>query len=135
VLWPTESFGVKPKMVVKGGMIAWSIMGDPNASIPTPEPVMFRPMFATLGKAAKRSSVTFMSKAAIDLGVPEKLGLEREVVAVQNSRTVQKQAMVLNGATPHIEIDPETYKVSVDGELASVDPADKLSMAQLYFIV
>jgi urease subunit alpha len=96
---------------------------------------MFRPMFATLGKAAKRTSVTFMSKAAVDLGVPEQLGLEREAVAVQNSRNVQKQAMVLNGAMPQIEIDPETYRVYVDGELASVDPADRLSMAQLYFIV
>lgn len=135
VLWPSDYFGVKPKMVIKGGMIAWSIMGDPNASIPTPEPVMFRPVFATLGKAARRTSVTFMSKAAIDLGVPERLGLERTVVAVQNCRSMQKQMMVHNGATPHIEIDPETYQVHVDGELAAAEPADMLPMTQLYFIV
>jgi urease subunit alpha len=135
VLWPTAYFAVKPKLVLKGGMIVWSIMGDPNASIPTPEPVLYRPMFATLGKAAMHTSVTFMSKASIDLGVPQKLGLGRRVSAIQNCRGVQKQHMVLNAVTPHIEIDPETYKVYVDGALATVEPADRLSMTHLYFIV
>ncbi|HEU5018453.1 MAG TPA: urease subunit alpha [Pseudolabrys sp.] len=135
VLWPTNMFGVKPKLVIKGGFINWSIMGDPNASIPTPEPVLYRPMFGTDADAANRTCVTFMSRAAIECGVPEKLELRRSIVSVTNTRTLQKQNMVRNGALPHIEVDPETYKVYVDGKLATVPPADKVSMAQLYFIV
>ncbi|MGH7097355.1 MAG: urease subunit alpha, partial [Stellaceae bacterium] len=135
VLWPTNMFGVKPKLVVKGGLINWSIMGDPNASISTPEPVLYRPMFGADGRAAKRTCLTFMSRAAIQCGVPEKLGLERRIVPVFNTRTLQKKNMVRNDALPHIEIDPETYRVYVDGKLASVPPADRVSMAQLYFIV
>jgi urease subunit alpha len=135
VLWPTATFGAKPKLVVKGGLINWSIMGDPNASIPTPKPVLFRPMYGAEGKAAKRTSVTFMSRAAMERGVPGTLGLERRIVAVQNCRGLQKQAMVRNGSTPEIRIDPETYEVYVDGRLATVEAADRLALTQLYFIV
>lgn len=135
VLWNPSLFGVRPKMVIKGGLVNWSIMGDPNASIPTPEPVTYRPMFGYLGKAAARTSVTFMSKAALDADVPGRLGLDRGVVAVQNCRGVKKQDMVLNDATPDIRVDPETYRVYVDGELATVAPAERLSLTQLYSVV
>jgi len=135
VLWPTNMFGVKPKLVVKGGLINWSIMGDPNASISTPEPVLYRSMFGADGSAVKRTCLTFMSRAAIQCGVPAKLGLERRIVPVFNTRTLQKKNMVWNDALPHIEVDPETYQVHVDGKLASVPPVDRVSMAQLYFIV
>ena len=134
VLWPTNTFGAKPKMVIKGGLINWSIMGDPNASIPTPEPVLYRPMFGAQDKAAKRTSVTFMSRAGTEAGVPEKLGLQRPVEAVRGCRTVQKSHMVHNDAAPHIEIDPETFQVSVDGEPATAEPAEEVSLAQLYYI-
>jgi urease subunit alpha len=135
VLWPTNAFGVKPRLVVKGGLINWSVMGDPNASIATPEPVLYRPMFGAMGKAMSRTSFTFMSRAAVELGVPERLGLERRILPVGKCRGLQKGHMVRNGTMPHIEIDPETYQVHVDGKLATVPPADRLSMAQLYFIV
>lgn len=135
VLWPVAFFGVKPKMVIKGGMIVWSLMGDPNASIPTPEPVFYRPMFGALGRAARRTSVTFVSQAALDRGLPERLGLERPVVAVRGCRTVKKADMVRNARTPRIDVDPETYVVRVDGEPATAEPAARLSLAQLYFIV
>jgi urease subunit alpha len=135
VLWPTNMFGVKPKMVIKGGLINWAIMGDPNASISTPEPVFYRPMFGAEGKAVRRTSVTFMSRAAVERGVPERVGLERRIIPVGNCRSLQKRHMLRNGAMPHIKVDPETYQVYVDGKLASVPPADRVSMAQLYFIV
>lgn len=135
VLWAPEYFGAKPKLVVKGGFINWSIMGDPNASITTPEPVFYRPMFGALGKAAASTSATFMSKAAIQQGIPEKLELQHQIVTVQKCRGLQKQDMVLNDKTPKIDIDPETYKVHVDGHLATVKPAEKLSLSQLYFVV
>ena len=129
VLWPTNMFGVKPKMVVKGGMIVWSIMGDPNASIPTPEPVLLRPVFGAEWKAVRRTCFTFMSKAGIAAGVPQRLGLERTILPVGKCRALQKANMVRNAALPHIQIDPETYQVYVDGKLASVPPADRVSMA------
>ncbi|MFI9599435.1 urease subunit alpha [Streptomyces sp. NPDC052043] len=135
VLWNPSLFGVRPKMIIKGGMINWSIMGDPNASIPTPEPVTYRGMFGSRGKAAARTSVTFMSQAAIDADVSGRLGLDRRAVAVRNCRGVKKQDMVLNDATPEIRVDPETYKVYVDGELATVDPAESLALTQLYSVV
>ncbi len=135
VLWAPEYFAGKPKLVIKGGMINWSIMGDPNASITTPEPVYYRPMFGALGKAVGRTSATFMSKAAVEQDIPGKLGLERQIVTVQKCRSLQKKDMVLNDQTPRIDIDPETYKVYVDGKHATVEPAEKLSLAQLYFIV
>jgi urease subunit alpha len=135
VLWDPAYFGVKPKMIIKGGMIAWAAMGDPNASIPTPQPVFYRPMFGAYGPAVARTSVTFMSRAAIDAGVPEKLGLQRRCVAVQGCRSVGKQHMVRNSAMPQITVDPDTYEVRVDGVLATCEPAERLPLAQLYFLV
>ncbi|HEY6658538.1 MAG TPA: urease subunit alpha [Nitrososphaeraceae archaeon] len=134
VMYPTAFFGAKPKMIFKGGFIAWSIMGDPNASIPTPEPVYYRPMFGALGKAVKRTSLTFTSKAAVDLDVGEKLGLEKTLFPVHNCRNIGKNDMVWNNKTPEISIDPETYEVKLDGKIATVDPAKELSLAQRYFI-
>ena len=135
VLWPVTSFGAKPKMVIKGGMVVWAAMGDPNASIPTPEPVLYRPMFGAYGKALLRTSVTFVSQAALDAGVPAALGLERRAVPVRGCRTVGKAAMVRNDRTPRIEVDPETYVVRVDGEVATVAPAERLALAQRFFVV
>ncbi|MCO5160937.1 MAG: urease subunit alpha [Mesorhizobium sp.] len=135
VMWSPAFFGVKPDMVLVGGMIAAAPMGDPNASIPTPQPVHYRPMFGAFGKAMTASSVTFVSKAAVDLGVRAKLGVEKELVAVENTRGgIGKHSMVLNSATPHIEVDPETYEVRADGELLTCEPAKVLPMAQRYFL-
>lgn len=134
VLWAPAYFGIKPKLVVKGGFINWSIMGDPNASITTPEPVFYRPMFGSLGKAVGKTCATFLSKAAIQQGISEKLELEHQVVTVQKCRGLQKKDMVLNDRTPKIDIDPETYKVYVDGKHATVKPAEKLALTQLYSI-
>jgi len=135
VLWPTNTFGVKPKLVVKGGLIVWAAMGDPNASIPTPEPVLLRPMFAARGSAVARTSITFVSQAAVEAGLPERLGLERWVESVRGCRTIGKAQMVRNDATPEIRVDPETYKVTVDGKAATVAAADEVAMSQLYYIV
>ena len=134
VLWPISFFGVKPKLVLKGGMVCWALMGDPNASIPTPEPVMYRPMFGALGGALAATSVTFVSRASLEAGVPERLGLQRMVRAVSGCRHLTKSDMVRNDATPEISVDPETYEVRVDGELATVPAAESLPMAQLYFL-
>ena len=134
VMYPTSFFPAKPKMVFKGGFIAWSIMGDPNASLPTPEPVYYRPMFGALGRAVKRTSYTFMSKKAIELGVPKKLELEKVILPVKNCRNISKQDMMWNDKTPEISIDPETYEVKLDGQIATVDPANELSSAQRYFM-
>ena len=135
VLWNPAFFGIKPDMVLVGGMIAAAPMGDPNASIPTPQPVHYRPMFGAYGKAMTASSVTFVSKAALDLGVRAKLGVEKELVAVENTRGgIGKASMVLNSATPFIEVDPETYEVRADGELLTCEPAKVLPMAQRYFL-
>jgi urease subunit alpha len=135
VLWPIEFFGVKPKLVVKGGMVAWALMGDPNASIPTPEPVLYRPMFGAFGGALAQTCVTFTSRAAYDSGVRERLGLGRQVEAVRDCRRLGKADMVRNDRTPEITVDPETYEVRLDGELATVPAAESLPMAQLYFLV
>jgi urease subunit alpha len=135
VLWDPAYFGAKPRLIIKGGMIAWAPMGDPNASIPTPQPVLYRPMFGALGRASTHTSVTFMSQAAIDLGVPQQLGLQRRCVAVRGCRSVGKRDMVLNDATPRIDVDPETYQVRVDGVLATCAPAERLPLTQLYYIV
>ncbi len=135
VLWPTNTFGVKPKVIIKGGLINWSIMGDPNASIPTPEPVLYRASFGAKGRAVARTSFTLMSRAAIERGVPEKLRLEKGVLPVGGCRTLQKKDMVRNGALPKIEIDPETFRVFVDGKHATVPPADRVALGQLFFIV
>jgi urease subunit alpha len=134
VLWPIAWFGVKPKLIVKGGMIAWALMGDPNASIPTPEPVRYRPMFGALGGALAETCITFHSRAAYEAGVHERLGLMRMVEPVRGCRTVGKRDMLRNTATPEITVDPETYEVRLDGELATVPPAETLPMSQLYFL-
>jgi urease subunit alpha len=135
VLWPIGSFGAKPKMIIKGGIINWAVMGDPNGSIPTAEPSFYRPMFGAYGPANAKTCVTFLSKQAQELGIPEQLGLRRQIEVVQDCRSITKRQMVRNDRLPHIEVDPETYQVRVDGELATVPPAEKLSLAQLHFLV
>jgi urease subunit alpha len=134
VIWSPAFFGAKPDMVLKGGMIVAAMMGDPNASIPTPQPVHTRPMFGAYGRAMQATSVTFVSKAGMNAGLAEKLGLQRRLVAVEGCRTVTKKSMVHNDATPVIEVDPETYEVRADGELLVCEPADVLPLAQRYFL-
>jgi urease subunit alpha len=135
VLWSPAFFGVKPDCIIKGGSIIAAAMGDPNASIPTPQPVHYRPMFAAFGKAVTASSVMFVSKAALRAGLRAKLGLEKKLIAVENTRAgISKKSMVHNHATPHIEVDPETYEVRADGELLTCAPAEVLPMAQRYFL-
>ncbi|EKF43019.1 urease subunit alpha [Nitratireductor indicus] len=135
VLWNPAFFGVKPEMVLLGGTIAAAPMGDPNASIPTPQPMHYRPMFGAYGKAVTASSVTFTSAAALAGGVQQKLGVDKALVAVENTRgAIGKRAMILNDATPYIEVDPETYEVRANGELLTCEPADVLPMAQRYFL-
>jgi urease subunit alpha len=133
VLWKPAFFGVKPALILKGGAIASAPMGDPNASIPTPQPVHYRPMFAAFGRAIRQTSVTFLSAAAIQAGVPERLGLRRSV-AVQGCRTVGKKDMRLNSWMPHMEVDPETYQVRADGQLLTCEPAIEVPLAQRYFL-
>jgi urease subunit alpha len=135
VLWSPAFFGVKPDMVLLGGTIATAPMGDPNASIPTPQPVHYRPMFGSFGKAMTNSSVTFVSKAALDSGLKSRLGTDKEMLAVENTRGgIGKHSMVLNDATPDVEVDPETYEVRANGELLTCEPATVLPMAQRYFL-
>jgi urease subunit alpha len=134
VLWPIASFGAKPKLILKGGMIAWAAMGDPNASIPTPHPVAYRPMFAAYGRAMSATSVTFVSQASLGRDLVGDLGLTRRLVPVRNCRNLGKKDLVRNTATPRIEVDPETYRVTVDGELATCEPAARLPLAQLHFL-
>jgi urease subunit alpha len=135
VLWSPALFGVKPDCVIKGGSIAAAPMGDPNASIPTPQPVHYRPMFGACGRARTASSVVFVSKAAVATGLRKKLGSEKEFFAVQNTREkISKRSMIHNDATPAIEVDPETYEVRADGELLTCAPAETLPMAQRYFL-
>jgi urease subunit alpha len=134
VLWKPAFFGVKPEMIVKGGFIAWSVMGDANASIPTPQPVLYRPMFGSFGEATAATSVTFISQAAMLVGLPQKLGLQKRAAAVRNCRRIGKKDMVHNDATPKIEVNPETYEVRVDGELIGCEPATVLPLAQRYFL-
>lgn len=135
VLWNPAFFGVKPDLVLLGGSIAAAPMGDPNASIPTPQPVHYRPMFAAYGRSVTRSSVVFTSKLALERDLPVRLGLQKEMLAVENVRGgIGKASMVHNAATPVIEIDPETYEVRADGEILTCEPADVLPMAQRYFL-
>ena len=135
VLWSPAFFGVKPDLVIKGGMIAAAIMGDPNASIPTPQPMHYRPMFGAFGKAIARTSVTFVSKAFANGRQAERLGLAKELIAVENVRGgISKASMIHNSATPDIQVDPETYRVTADGELLVCEPANELPMAQRYFL-
>lgn len=135
VLWNPAFFGVKPEMVLLGGSIAAAPMGDPNASIPTPQPMHYRPMFAAYGKLRTNSSVTFVSQASLDAGLPQKLGVAKKLLAVKNTRGgISKASMIHNNLTPHIEVDPETYEVRADGELLTCEPATVLPMAQRYFL-
>ena len=134
VIWNPMFFGVKPDLVLKGGAIAWAQMGDPNASIPTPQPVFGRPMFASFGRARAATSITFVSRAAYERGIAQKLGLAKRVEPVRSCRNIGKKDMVLNDATPRIEVDPETYRVTVDGEPCTCEPAAVLPMAQRYFL-
>jgi urease subunit alpha len=134
VLWRPAFFGVKPDLVLKGGTIAAALMGDPNASIPTPQPVHYRPMFGAFARACVDSALTFVSAAALEKDLAGTLGLGRALVAVEGTRTIDKHAMVHNAALPRIEVDPETYEVHADGELLTCGPATVLPMAQRYFL-
>ncbi|NUB20162.1 urease subunit alpha [Azospirillum formosense] len=134
VVWSPAFFGVKPDMVLKAGTIAAALMGDPNASIPTPQPVHYRPMFGAYGRAMQASSLTFVSKLSLENEALRSLGLQRELVAVTGVRAIGKKQMIHNDSTPHIEVDPETYEVRADGQLLTCEPADVLPMAQRYFL-
>ena len=131
-VWDPAFFGVKPDMVLKSGMIAAAIMGDPNASIPTPQPEYYRPMFGAFGRALTASSVTFVSQASLKRLKP--LGLAKTLLPVTNTRKIGKHSMILNSATPRMEVDPETYEVRADGRLLTCEPAKVLPMAQRYFM-
>jgi urease subunit alpha len=133
-LWKPAFFGVKPEIVLKAGAIAWSQMGDANASIPTPQPIQMRPMFASYGGAIAATSFTFVSQAAIDAEIGAKIGLQKQTLAVSNVRQLSKADMKLNDALPKIEVDPETYEVRADGELLTCEPATVLPLAQRYFL-
>jgi urease subunit alpha len=135
VLWNPAFFGVKPEMILLGGSIAAAPMGDPNASIPTPQPMHYRPMFAAFGKLVSRSSVTFVSQAALDSDLQKKLDVDKSMLAVENVRGgIGKSSMIFNSSTPHIDVDPETYEVRANGELLTCEPASVLPMAQRYFL-
>jgi urease subunit alpha len=135
VLWTPAFFGVKPDLIIKGGMIAAAPMGDPNASIPTPQPTHYRPMFGAYGRAIAATSMTFVSQASLDKGLAAALRVSKPMIAVQNTRSgLTKASMIHNGATPNIEVDPETYVVKADGVLLTCQPADVLPMAQRYFL-
>ena len=134
VLWNTAFFGVKPEMVLIGGTIACAQMGDPNASIPTPQPVYTRPMFGAFGRSLENSSVSFVSQAAQAAGIGDAIGLHKQTVAVKGTRDISKSSMVMNDAMPKVDVDPETYEVRADGELLTCEPAKELSMAQRYFM-
>ena len=133
VLWEPAFFATKPKLVIKGGLINWAQMGDPNASLPTPQPVMMRKMFGAFGTELQHTRVTFTSQAAVEAGIKERLGLKSKVYPVRRTRQIGKQDMVLNNALPKIEVDPETFNTYVDGVLATVPPAKELPLAQLYW--
>ena len=132
IVWMPQFFGIKPKLVIKGGFIAYSLMGDPNASIPTTEPVYYRPMFGALGRARHSTSVTFTSKLALEAGLESKLGIQKRLIPVKNCRSIGKKDMLYNDMTPDIQINPETYEVKVDGKTATVRPSAKLALSRLY---
>ncbi|VAX12506.1 Urease alpha subunit [hydrothermal vent metagenome] len=134
VVWSPAFFGVKPALVIKGGMIAQALMGDANASIPTPQPVHYRPMFGSFGKALSSTSMSFISAAAKSAGVVEQLGLQKRIGVVKNTRNVKKKDLIHNHYTPHIEVDAQTYEVRADGQLLRCEPAAVLPMAQRYFL-
>ena len=134
VIWSPQFFGVKPKMIIKGGFIAYSLMGDPNASIPTTEPVLYRPMFGSFGKAVQSTSIIFTSQLALDNGMQEKINCDKKLVAVKNCRSIGKKDMLYNDSTPEIDVNPETYEVKVNGKITTTDPATKLSLGRLYHL-
>ena len=134
VIWRPNFFGAKPEMVLKNGMIVYSFMGDSNASIPTPQPIIHRPMYAAFGKALPKNSITFVSKIAFDLGVHKNLGLEKIVLPVYNTRNITKKDMKHNSETPDLAVDPQTYDVRVNGELITCEPAEVVPLAQRYFL-
>jgi urease subunit alpha len=134
VVWKPALFGVKPALILKGGFIALAAMGDANASIPTPQPVHYRPMFGAFGGAAARGSLTFVSKAGLNAGIKERFGLAKTLSAVKDIRAVRKQHMVHNSYLPKMEIDAQTYAVRADGQLLTCEPAVSLPMAQRYFL-
>ena len=134
VLWNPAFFAVKPDLIMKGGFLVEAAMGDPNASIPTPQPVISRPMFGAFGRAPFSTSVTFLSQAGIDGKIPAKLGLQKRIVPVKNCRSIGKRDLKLNDALPRMEVDPETYVVKADGTHLTCEPMDVLPMAQRYFL-
>ncbi|MCX2162649.1 urease subunit alpha [Corynebacterium auriscanis] len=134
VLWPTDSFAAKPHLVLRQGRICWAVMGDPNASLATPQPVYYRSQFGNFGKALQETRATFMSQAAVDAGVPDKLELESLVLPVTDTRGIGKRAMVRNNRLADVRVDPDTYEVSVDGEIVSIEPATELPLAQLHYL-
>jgi urease subunit alpha len=135
VLWTPSFFGVKPDLVIKGGAIAAAAMGDPNASIPTPQPVHYRPMFGSYGRARTGTALTFVSATSLAQGLASKLQVQKTLVAVENTRgQISKKSMIHNGSTPNIHVDPETYAVTADGVLLVCEPATELPMAQRYFL-
>jgi urease subunit alpha len=134
VVWKPAFFGVKPALILKGGFIAMAAMGDPNASIPTPQPVHYRPMFGSFGSALHKGSITFVSQASQNEGIAQRYGLNKNISAVRNIRAVRKQNMVHNDYLPTMEIDAQTYSVRADGVLLTCEPAVKLPMAQRYFL-
>jgi urease subunit alpha len=134
VFWRPAFFGVKPSLVMKGGFIASALMGDPNASIPTPQPVHHRPMFGSFGRLTAATSLTFVSHSALDADIGDELGLRKRLAAVRGCRKVNKTNMVLNAYLPHMEVDAQTYRVRADGQLLTCDPATVLPLAQRYFL-
>jgi urease subunit alpha len=133
-LWNPAFFGVKPQLVIKGGAIAYAQMGDANASIPTPQPIHMQPMFGSFAGDRHATCLTFLSQAALELDVPSQLNLQKLAVPVSDTRKIQKTDMKLNGLTPYIEVDPETYQVWADGQLLACEPARELPLAQRYFL-
>jgi urease subunit alpha len=133
-LWKPQFFGVRPEMVLKGGFIAYAQMGDPNASIPTPQPVFPRPMFGSFGRALSESSLLFVSKAGIANGMAQTLGLSKRLVGVENCRSVSKKDLKLNDETPKIDVNPDTYEVSIAGQVLTCEPASELPLTQRYFL-
>jgi urease subunit alpha len=134
VLWKPKFFGVKPSLILKGGIIAAATMGDPNGSIPTPQPVHYRPMFGSYGGALPKTSLTFVSQAALSADIGDELGLKKRLAAVKGCRSVKKVDMVHNAYLPVMEIDAQTYSVRADGQLLTCEPATVLPMAQRYFL-
>lgn len=133
VLWEPQFFGAKPKMVLKAGVISWSNMGDPNASLPTPQPCYYRPMFGAYGKVLRESCISFVSQAACEGDVARRLHLHRQVLPVRRTRQINKRDMVLNGATPQIDVNPETFEVAINNTKVYVEPAKSVALGQLYW--